>query len=88
MFRPQGRRGLGILAVGVLDVLRFIQNDGGVSELAVVFDIDAQQRITCDDEVSRGNAADFLRSFWAFDHDDFEIRRPAQSLGIPIENER
>jgi hypothetical protein len=45
-------RGLGVLALGILDVLRFVEDGGGELDAAVTLGVAAQQRVAGDDQIA------------------------------------
>ena len=86
MPRPQVCGGLGVLAVGILDMLRFVEQRGGELDVAILVDVATQQRIAGDDEVARGDACKVALS--ALQHMHAQLRRPLGGFLLPVKNER
>ena len=85
----QGKRGLGVLRVGILDVLRLVEDHGPEFDAPVAILVAAQERIAGDQQVGALRfPLEQLLPIRALDRQHPQLRGEALCLALPVEDER
>ena len=88
MLAAERAGGLGDLAIGVLNVVGLVEDDGSKLERAVFFEVAAQEGVAGNDEVGLADAGEERRAVRAVDGQGLEVGRELSGLAPPVVYQR